>query len=97
MRMALRGNYDLMVLDVVLPDLSGFDVLRQLRQSSVFQAPAVIVSGGLVDFDPERDRELGIVDHIPKPFGIEIAPRLLSHIARAPLSISISNGEEISA
>jgi DNA-binding response OmpR family regulator len=64
---ALRpANYDLVVLDVMLPDRSGFEVLKALRQSS--NIPVILLTAR----DSETDRvvglELGADDYVPKPF-----------------------------
>ncbi|HZF01011.1 MAG TPA: response regulator [Methylomirabilota bacterium] len=72
--------FDLIVLDVDMPGMNGFEVCRQLKDNPFFQTPIVFVSGRSLDQDVQRGLELGAVDYISKPFGIEFAPRLLSHI-----------------
>jgi len=64
--MATRGAYDAVVLDVMLPDLDGFEVCRRLRAASDVPVLMLTARG-----DPE-DRvvglELGADDYLPKPF-----------------------------
>jgi DNA-binding response OmpR family regulator len=66
LEMAARGAYDAVILDVMLPDLDGFEVCRRLRASSDLPILMLTARG-----DPE-DRvvglELGADDYLPKPF-----------------------------
>lgn len=71
----------LVLLDVVLPDIDGFDVLRRLRESSAI--PVVMLSG----LDAEDDRvtglDLGADDYIAKPFGVrELVARVRATLRR---------------
>lgn len=65
-----EGCHDLVVLDVMLPGLSGFDVLRQLRESG--NSVPVIILSAKVDL-PDRllGFEIGADDYLPKPFYVE--------------------------
>jgi two-component system, OmpR family, alkaline phosphatase synthesis response regulator PhoP len=72
--------FDLITLDVDLPDMTGFEVCRLLKENPFFQTPIVFVSGRPLEQDIRLGLELGAVDYITKPFGAEFAPRLLSHI-----------------
>jgi DNA-binding response OmpR family regulator len=81
LQMAADGHFDLMTLDVDLPDISGYEVCRRLKENPYFQTPIVFVSGRLCPQDVQHGLELGAVDYITKPFEtLEFAPRLLSHI-----------------
>jgi two-component system response regulator CpxR len=71
---ALRGEHSLVVLDVMLPGLDGFEVLRQLRQRS--HVPVLMLTARGDD-----GLELGADDYLPKPFN----PRELSARIRAIL------------
>jgi DNA-binding response OmpR family regulator len=82
LQMAQDGNFDLITLDVDLPDMSGFEICRRLKQNPFWQTPIVFISGRPLEEDHRRGLELGAVDYIAKPFGAsEFAPRLLSHLA----------------
>jgi DNA-binding response OmpR family regulator len=83
LQMAADGHFDLITLDVDLPDFSGFEVCRRLKENPFFQTPIVFVSGRPLEQDIQRGLELGAVDYIAKPFEtFEFAPRLLSHISQ---------------
>jgi DNA-binding response OmpR family regulator len=59
------GDYDVIVLDLVLPDVMGYDLIRSLRAAGV-ETPILIVSG-LRD-GSEMGLDLGANDFLPKPF-----------------------------
>jgi two-component system response regulator CpxR len=63
---ALSGQFDLVVLDVMLPTLDGFEVLRQLRRSSM--VPVLMLTARGEDVDRIVGLELGADDYLPKPF-----------------------------
>ena len=76
---ASRGEHSLLVLDVMLPGLDGFEVLRRLRERS--QIPVVMLTARDEDVDRIVGLELGADDYLPKPFN----PRELSARIRAIL------------
>jgi DNA-binding response OmpR family regulator len=82
MQMAETGNFDLITLDVNLPDGNGFKLCSRLKEHPrLCDTSVVFVSGRLHEEDRQCAFELGAVDYITKPFEtIEFAPRLLSHI-----------------
>ena len=82
MQLAERGNFDLITLDVDLPDANGFTLCSRLKGNPCLcDTPIVFVSGRLCEQDVQRGLEVGAVDYITKPFEtLEFAPRLLSHI-----------------
>lgn len=63
---ALSGNYEIVVLDVMLPGLNGFDVLKQLRHKS--DVPVIMLTARDEDVDRIVGLELGADDYLPKPF-----------------------------
>src|SRR5437870_9848520 len=63
---ARSGQFDLIVLDVMLPHLDGFEVLRQLRRSSM--VPVLMLTARGEDVDRIIGLELGADDYLPKPF-----------------------------
>jgi DNA-binding response OmpR family regulator len=65
---------DLMLLDINLPDRSGWDVLRELREHGM-QVPTVIVSA--VRVSPARLAEFRPLAHLPKPFPLDALLRLV--------------------
>jgi sigma-B regulation protein RsbU (phosphoserine phosphatase) len=82
MQMAETGNFDLITLDVDLPDGNGFEICSRLKQNTrLCDTPIVFVSGRPCEQDVRRGLESGAVDYITKPFdALDFAPRLLSHI-----------------
>ena len=60
---------DLILLDVVMPNLSGYDVLKTLKADDVLMAiPVILISGNDSDENEEEGYALGAVDYIKKPF-----------------------------
>ncbi len=76
---ALNGNYLLVVLDVMLPGMSGFDVLRRIRATS--RIPVLLLTARGEDVDRIVGLEIGADDYLPKPFN----PRELVARIRAVL------------
>lgn len=64
--LAEKGNYDLVVLDVMLPGLDGFQILKRLRLSS--RVPVLMLTARGEDVDRIVGLELGADDYLPKPF-----------------------------
>jgi DNA-binding response OmpR family regulator len=65
---------DLVLLDINLPDRTGWDVLRDLRATGPLP-PTVVVSA--VRVAPDRLREFGVLAYLPKPFPIDALVRLV--------------------
>lgn len=62
-------NPDLILLDVMLPELSGLEVLRRIRKTS--QVPVIMVTARGETYDKVNGLDAGADDYIPKPFEIE--------------------------
>ena len=72
---ALRGGYDLVLLDVMLPGMDGFEILRALRKQS--KVPVIMLTARGEDVDRIVGLELGADDYLPKPFNPrELAARI---------------------
>ena len=67
--MALSGDYDLILLDVMLPGLNGLEVLRRLRNESNF--PVIMLTARDAVMDKVSGLDMGANDYITKPFSIE--------------------------
>jgi DNA-binding response OmpR family regulator len=65
-RTAVEGNHELIVLDVMLPDKKGFDVLREIRTH--LRTPVLMLTARGDEFDRILGLELGADDYLPKPF-----------------------------
>jgi two-component system response regulator CpxR len=89
LRHAQQEDYDLIVLDVMLPGLSGFDVLRQLRESGS-RTPVLMLTARGDDVDRIVGLEMGADDYLPKPFN----PRELLARVKAILRRTNEEGTE---
>lgn len=71
LEMATKDNYDLILLDIMLPELNGLEVLRRLRQDNDNPAPVILVTARDAVMDKVSGLDAGAVDYITKPFAIE--------------------------
>ena len=76
---ALSGSFDLVLLDIMLPQLSGMEVLRRLRKEGV-QLPVIMLTARDSVVDKVSGLDSGADDYITKPFAIE---ELLARIRAA--------------
>ena len=73
---------DLVILDVVMPDLSGWEVLRRIRESS--DVAVMLISGRDSDVDKARGLDLGADDYLTKPFSfLEFEARVRALLRRS--------------
>ena len=78
---ALHEEYDLLILDLMLPKIDGFEICKQVR--AVKNIPILLVSAKKEDIDKIRGLGLGADDHISKPFSLgELVARVKAHLAR---------------
>jgi DNA-binding response OmpR family regulator len=78
---ALEGKFDLIILDVMLPKIDGFEICRQIRQS--VNIPVLMVTAKKEDIDKIRGLGLGADDYMTKPFSpSELVARVKAHLAR---------------
>lgn len=78
---ALEQNFDLFIVDIMLPDANGFEICREIRKKK--ETPILIVSAKDSDIDKIRALGLGADDYIVKPFSPnELVARVQAHIAR---------------
>lgn len=88
---ALAGEHDLVVLDVMLPGIDGFEILRRLRQQS--KVPVLMLTARGEDVDRIIGLELGADDYLPKPFNPrELAARIraiLRRYEKRPAAVSV--------
>jgi DNA-binding response OmpR family regulator len=81
LKAALQGNYDLFILDLMLPDVDGFEICREIR--AVKDVPILMVSAKKDDIDKIRGLGLGADDYITKPFSpSELVARVKAHLTR---------------
>ena len=78
---ALDGEYELILLDVMLPGMDGYEVCRIIRESK--ETPIMMVSAKKDDVDKIRGLGMGADDYMVKPFSpSELVARINAHIAR---------------
>ena len=81
LKKALEEEYDLYILDLMLPGIDGFDICRQIRD--VKNTPIILVSAKKDDIDKIRGLGLGADDYMTKPFSpSELVARVKAHMAR---------------
>ena len=87
-RTQLRGaRFDLVVLDVGLPDGNGLELLRELRQGAHTALPVLVLSAHGEEIDRVLGLELGADDYLPKPFSPrELAARVKALLRRAAVT-----------
>ncbi|MEO0575805.1 MAG: response regulator transcription factor [Pseudomonadota bacterium] len=82
---ARSGTYDVVVLDVGLPNLNGFEVLRQIRDQS--DVPVVMLTARGDDIDRILGLEIGADDYVPKPCNLrELVARIRAILRRGQKS-----------
>jgi DNA-binding response OmpR family regulator len=81
---ATSGLFDLVILDVMLPDFDGFEVCRRIRQSPAKGVAVIMLSARGAELDRVRGLELGADDYVTKPFSLmELLARVASVLRRA--------------
>jgi DNA-binding response OmpR family regulator len=82
----LRGSYDLIILDVMLPHVSGFDICKTARKEGI-ETPVILLTAKGEEIDKVLGLELGADDYITKPFSLrELLARIKAILRRSPAS-----------
>lgn len=81
LKKALTGAYDVIIVDLMLPGKSGYEIVQEIRAK--FEIPIIIVSAKTEDIDKIRGLGFGADDYLTKPFSAaELVARVKSHIQR---------------
>lgn len=81
LELALDGGFDLMLLDIMLPELNGMEVIRRLRRES--QLPVIMLTARDTVMDKVSGLDMGADDYITKPFDpVELLARVRSQLRR---------------
>lgn len=81
MERALSEEFDLIILDLMLPNMDGFEICKRIREEK--NIPIIMVSAKKEDIDKIRGLGLGADDYITKPFSpSELVARVKAHLAR---------------
>jgi two-component system response regulator RegX3 len=82
---------DLVILDLMLPEVSGLDVCRRIRDTST--VPIVMVTAKDSEADKVAGLELGADDYVTKPFSVrELVSRVRAHLRRSLMTAPVANG-----
>ena len=90
LEMLASGTYDLVLLDVMLPEINGFEVLRRIRQER--DIPVIMLTAKDAVADKVRGLDLGAHDYVTKPFAIE---ELLARVRGALRKKEISSQDMV--
>ena len=83
--LALSENPDLVLLDIMMPGLDGYEVCKRLRKTS--QVPVIMLTAKAEESDKVMSFELGADDYITKPFGVrEMLARVMANLRRGKMS-----------
>jgi DNA-binding response OmpR family regulator len=83
MRKAYRHQPDLVLLDIMMPDMDGWEVCKRLREMS--DVPIIFLTARGDVKDVVRGLEMGADDYVPKPYdNDELVARIRAHLRRAP-------------
>jgi DNA-binding response OmpR family regulator len=90
LRRALSGDFDLVLLDVGLPSMDGFEVLRALRERDA-AIPVIMLTARSGTRDTVEGLDSGANDYVPKPFTFEeLLARIRSRLRATPLSAGVA-------
>ena len=89
LKKALGGNYDLILLDIMLPKMDGFEVCRGIRKT--LDTPIIMVTAREDEIDKITGLDLGADDYVTKPFSVKIL------LARVKANIRRFAGEVVEA
>lgn len=81
LKKAQIGNYDVIIVDLMLPNKNGYEIIKEIRRNK--EIPIIVVSARTDDIDKIRGLEFGADDYLTKPFSpAELMARIKSHINR---------------
>jgi DNA-binding response OmpR family regulator len=82
----LRNRYDLILLDIMLPEVSGFDICKTARKEGI-NTPIILLTAKGEEIDKVLGLEFGADDYITKPFSLrELLARIKAILRRSPIS-----------
>ena len=88
--MALTGNYQLVILDLMLPGIDGMDICRQLRSEKIY-TPVLMLTAKTSELDRVLGLEVGADDYLTKPFSVpELVARVNAILRRSDTYSSVT-------
>ena len=92
-RLAIELKPDLVILDLMLPAMSGFEVCKKLRDKK-FAAPIIMLTAKSDESEKVLGLELGADDYVTKPFSVrELLARVKAHLRRHPVAINVDSDQ----
>lgn len=86
---AMQGGFEVLVLDLMLPKLDGFEVARQLRRSGI-QTPIIMLTARDADADVIRGLNLGADEYVTKPFSFDVLlAKVRAVLRRGPVTAPV--------
>ena len=93
LRKILGNKYNLVLLDVMLPNMSGFEICRKVRAKGI-STPIILLTAKGEEIDKVRGLELGADDYITKPFSLmELLARVKAVLRRGEMNASGKKSE----
>ncbi|MFZ5967742.1 MAG: response regulator transcription factor [Bacillota bacterium] len=81
LKKAVSGVYDVILVDLMLPNVDGYEIIKEIRKK--LEVPVIVVSAKSEDIDKIRGLGFGADDYLTKPFSpAELVARIKSHITR---------------
>ena len=97
LKKALEGNYDLILLDVMMPKMNGFDVCKNIRLAKIKTPILLLTAKGTIE-DKTQGFEIGADDYLVKPFDIqEVLLRIRALLRRGGVEPEVKNKEILRA
>jgi len=91
LKKALSGKYDLILLDVMLPGMNGFEICQRIREQDREQ-PVIMLTAKNTDEDIIQGLQMGADDYVAKPFSIaQLVLRIQAVLRRSKLGINTAN------
>ena len=94
LRLATSGRFDIVVVDLMLPQVNGYEIIREVRKGQ--EIPIIVVSAKNEDIDKIRGLDIGADDYLTKPFSpAEFVARIKSHLKRYERLKGNAGGHEV--
>ncbi|WP_371381035.1 response regulator transcription factor [Sporomusa aerivorans] len=94
MKKAASGAYDAVVVDLMLPNKDGFEIIKEIRKN--LEIPVIVVSAKMEDIDKIRGLNVGADDYLTKPFSpAELVARIKAHLKRYQRLKGLTPAQEV--
>lgn len=90
-----KNSYDIILMDIMLGDMEGFDVIKRIRSDKI-QTPVIIISGRDEDYDTLYGLSLGADDYITKPFRPLVVGAKVKALIRRNKNQILNTGSQLS-